>query len=285
MRILSIQSHVTYGHVGNAAIQLPLQQLGVDVLPIYTALLSSHTGYDSARGPVVPADDLRTIVDGLEAVGVLQRCDAVLSGYLGGAETGAVALDAVCRVKRANPDALYCCDPVIGDREEGMYVTEGVRDFISDTAINAADIITPNQYELGILVGRQVRTNAEVAAACAEIHERGPKWILGTSLHLEGTPVDQIEMQLHGPDERWRIRTPLEQVAPTVKGTGDLVAALFTAHLLQTKEPRTALEMATAGIFAALAETARTGATELQLVAARNLIHRPPQLFQATAME
>ena len=284
MQILSIQSHVTYGHVGNAAIQLPLQQLGVHVLPIHTALLSSHTGYNSARGPVVPADDLRAIVDGLEAIGMLQQCDAVLSGYLGSAATGAVVLDAVDRVKRANPAALFCCDPVIGDRDEGMYVTEGVRRFISDTAIAAADIITPNQYELGILVDRQVRTDAEVAAACAELHARGPKWVLGTSLHLVDAPTDQIEMQLHGPGERWRIRTPFEQVAPTVKGTGDLVAALFTTHLLQTKEPQTALENATAGVFAALAETARVGATELRLVAAQNLIRHPPRSFRATTI-
>ncbi len=284
MQILSIQSHVTYGHVGNTAIQLPLQQLGVEILPIYTALLSSHTGYESARGPVVPAEDLRQIVDGLAENGILQQCDAVLSGYLGSAETGAVVLDTVSRVKEANPNALFCCDPVIGDQEEGIYVTDHVRRFISEEAIAAADIITPNQFELGILFGREVRNEADVAAACAEIHAQGPDWILGTSLHLDGVPDDQIEMQLHGPGERWRIRTPMEHVASTVKGTGDLVAALFTTHLLQTRSPRTALEKATAGVFAALAETARLGATELRLVRARDLIRSPPRSFRTTVI-
>ena len=285
MQVLSIQSHVTYGHVGNAAIQLPLQLLGIDVLPIHTTLLSSHKGYPAAAGSIVPADNLRSIIDGLAATGTLGRCDAILSGYLGAVDIGAAALDAVRRVKTANPDALYCCDPVFGDHDKGMYVGSDVAHFLRDSAIAAADIITPNLYELSVLTDRPLQTDQDVAEACATMRRRGPQWVLVTSLRLDETPATHIDMQLHGTDAAWVIRTPVVPLPPTVKGTGDLIAALFTAHLLRSRDPRMALEQATSRLFAVLSETARVGAPELRLVDAREAFLDPPDSFGAKPLE
>jgi len=151
--ILSIQSSVAYGHVGNSAAVFPLQRLGIDVWPVLTVHFSNHTGYGSFRGPVLPADQIAEVLRGVEERGVLPGCDAVLSGYMGDVSLGAVVLDAVSRVKAANPKAIYCCDPVLGDVDRGFFVRPGLPEFMRDHAVPKADIITPNQFELEFLAG------------------------------------------------------------------------------------------------------------------------------------
>ena len=158
MKILSIQSAVAYGHVGNSAAVFPLQRIGVEVLPVYTVNFSNHTGYGAWRGPLIAPDDVRDVITGIEERGVLGECDAVLSGYQGGEQVGAVILDAVARVKAANPRAIYCADPVMGDVERGFFVRPGIPEFMRDKVIPAADIVTPNQFELDYLSGTEVRT-------------------------------------------------------------------------------------------------------------------------------
>ena len=113
--ILSIQSSVAYGHVGNSAATFPLMRMGVEVWPVITVHFSNHTGYASWRGPMLAAADFADVVRGIDERGVLGRVDAVLSGYQGGADVGAVIFEAVELVKRRNPAAIYCCDPVLGD--------------------------------------------------------------------------------------------------------------------------------------------------------------------------
>ena len=281
MQIISIQSHVAYGHVGNAAIELPLQRLGIDVVPVHTTLLSSHKGYPATKGHAVEEEKLKAIIDGLDAIGVLNRSDAVLSGYLATVAAGQIVLDTARRVKAANPKALFCCDPVIGDRDEGVYVSDDVREFLIASATNLADVITPNHFELGLLSSQIVRTQADVETACQTLRARGPEWVLATSLHLDTTPGDRIEMQLHGRSGKWTVQTPVLQLAHTVKGAGDVTAALFTGHLLRGSDPVAALEKTTAGIFAVLAETARLDATELRLVRALDLLLNPAESFPA----
>ena len=119
MNLSSIESHVAYGHVGNAAAVFPLQRLGVEVWRIHTVQFSNHTGYGAWRGEVFGAGAIRDVMQGIEDRGVLPACDGVLSGYLGSAEIGGSILDAVARVKLANKRALFCCDPVIGDVGRG----------------------------------------------------------------------------------------------------------------------------------------------------------------------
>src|SRR5215468_3104993 len=172
--VLSVQSWVACGNVGNTAALFPLQRLGCEIWSLNTVAFSNHTGYESWRGDTVPAGQIATLFEGIAELGVLPRCDAVLSGYLGELETGRVLLDIVARVKEANPRALFACDPVMGDVGPGWYVRAGVPEFYRDRAIAAADIVTPNRFELEWLTGRAVTTLAEAASAAVVLRQQGP---------------------------------------------------------------------------------------------------------------
>src|SRR5262245_8810228 len=205
MNLLSIQSHVAFGHVGNAAATFPLQRLGIEVWPIHTVQFSNHTGYGQWRGRVFEPDVIGELVQGIEERGVLGACDGVLSGYMGSAEIGAAILDAVARVKGANPAAQYCCDPVIGDVGRGVFVRPGIPEFMAERAVPAADIVTPNQFELEHLAGRATPTLADVQAAVDAVHARGPGIVLVTSLHVQDTPDDAIDVLVSDANGRWRV--------------------------------------------------------------------------------
>jgi len=279
MNLLSIQSHVAYGHVGNSAAVFPLQRMGVEVWPIHTVQFSNHTGYGQWQGRVFDADLIRELVTGIEQRGVLGECDGVLSGYMGGADIGGAILDAVATVKRANPSAKYCCDPVIGDVGRGIFVREHIPEFMKRKAVPAADIITPNQFELDYLSGRTSKTLAEARAAVKAVHDLGPRAILVTSLHTEETPEDSID--LLGSDEtgQFRLRTP--RLPLVVNGAGDGIAALFFAHYLREGSMATALSRAASAIFGVLSKTAEAGAPEVQFVTAQDEIVNPSQVFEA----
>ena len=279
MNILSIQSHVAYGHVGNSAAVFPLQRMGVEVWPIHTVQFSNHTGYGKWQGRVFDAALIRELVAGIEQRGVLGECDGVLSGYMGGADIGAAILDAVATVKRANPSAKYCCDPVIGDVGRGVYVREGIAEFMKAKAVPAADIVTPNQFELDYLSGRQTKTLADALGAVAALHTLGPRAVLVTSLHVEDTPEDAIDMLASDETGRFRLRTPKLPLA--VNGAGDAIAALFFAHYLRGGKIDEALSCAGSAIFGVLTKTAELGAPEIQIVAAQQEIVEPSKLFKA----
>ena len=163
--VLSVQSWVACGNVGNTAALFPLQRLGCETWSLNTVAFSNHTGYERWRGDTVPASEIATLFEGIAELGVLPRCDAVLSGYLGEAETGPVLLDIVARVKGANPRALFCCDPVMGDVGLGYYVRAGIPEFFRDRALALADVVTPNRFELEWLTGGPVRDLADAARA------------------------------------------------------------------------------------------------------------------------
>jgi len=163
--VLSVQSRVAYGHVGNAASVFALQRLGGEAWALDTVAFSNHTGHGRWRGSVVAAAEIASLFEGIAQLGILPGIDAVLSGYLGGAATGPVLLDIVEEVRAANPDALFCCDPVIGDVETGSYVTDGIAEFFRDRALALADIVTPNRFELEYLTGATIAPLAEAASA------------------------------------------------------------------------------------------------------------------------
>src|SRR5262245_38768541 len=185
MNLLSIQSHVAYGHVGNAAATFPLQRLGCEVWPIHTVQFSNHTGYGQWRGAVFDAAMIRDVFCGIADRGVLATCDGVLSGYMGSAEIGAAILEAAERVKEANPSARYCCDPVIGDVGRGVFVRPGIPEFMRERAVPLADVVTPNQFELDYLAGASTPTLAAALAAVDAVRALGPRAMLVTSLHTE----------------------------------------------------------------------------------------------------
>lgn len=277
MNILSIQSHVAYGHVGNSSAVFPLQRLGVEVWPIHTVQFSNHTGYGAWRGQVFDAGVIGDLIQGIEERGRLSACDGVLSGYMGSAEIGAAILDAVARVRAANPRADYCCDPVIGDVGRGIFVRPGIPEFMRDAAVPAADIITPNQFELELLSGHAVRTRADAAAACDLLHARGPKVILVTSLHTQETPADSIDLFASGPDGRFVLRTPRLDVS--LNGAGDAIAALFFLHCKRLGSTAGALAAAGSSIYGLLKRTAEAGARELLLVQAQDEFVQPTKAF------
>jgi pyridoxine kinase len=282
MNILSIQSHVAFGHVGNSAAVFALQRLGVEVWPIHTVQFSNHTGYGKWQGRAFDAVLIRELVSGIEQRGMLGECDGVLSGYMGGADIGAAILDAVATVKRANPAARYCCDPVIGDVGRGIFVREGIPQFLRDKAVPAADIVTPNQFELDYITGRESKMLADALGAVAAVHALGPRAVLVTSLHTEDTPDDAIDLLASDDTGRFRLRTP--KLALAVNGAGDAVAALFFAHYLRSGKIAEALSRAASAIFGVLVKTAELGAPEIQLVAAQQEIVEPTKLFKAEAL-
>ena len=282
MNILSIQSHVAYGHVGNDAATFPLQRMGVEVWPVHTVQFSNHTGYGSWKGQVFDAGMIGEVVAGIEQRGVLGECDGVLSGYMGSAEIGMAILETLANVRRANPGAKYCCDPVIGDVGRGIFVREGIPEFMKNKAVPAADIITPNQFELDYLSGRTSKTLRQTRDAVKAVHNLGPSVILVTSLLTDETPADAIDLLASDASGCFIVRTP--KLPLVVNGAGDAIAALFFAHYLQDPNLAEALSSAVSAIFGVLAKTAENGAREIQLVAAQDEIVKPSRVFTAEAL-
>jgi pyridoxine kinase len=281
MNILSIQSWVAYGHVGNAAAVFPLQRLGAEVWPVHTVQFSNHTGYGHWEGEVFTAAAIRAVIDGIAARGALARCDAVLSGYMGDPSIGAVILDAAERVRAAHPAALYACDPVIGDVGTGPYVRAGIEPLMRDQAVPAADLLTPNHFELERLCGGPCATRAEAIAAVATLRARmrpsGPRAVLVTSLRTAETPADSLDLLAADAHGFALIRTPLLPLS--VNGAGDAIAALFLFHFHQTGKAATAAARAAASILGLLRRTQAAGSRELLIVQAQDEYINPSVTF------
>ncbi|MEW6451589.1 MAG: pyridoxal kinase PdxY [Pseudomonadota bacterium] len=278
MNILSIQSHVAYGHVGNAAAAFALQRLGIEAWPVLTVQFSNHTGYGAWRGRAFDAGLIREVMQGIGERGVLPSCDGVLSGYMGSAEIGGAILDAVAAVKAANPKAQYCCDPVIGDVGRGVFVQPGIAEFMRDHAVPAAQIVTPNHFELDHLTGKTTTAIADVLKAVDGLRKRGPRVVLVTSLVAEETPDDSIDLLACDDTGRYRLRTP--KLPISVNGAGDSIAALFFAHHLRTGSAAEALSRAASSVFGILKRTAEAGSREILLIEAQDEIVNPSRLFR-----
>ena len=289
MKILSIQSSVAFGHVGNSAAVFPLQRLGHEVWPVLTVHFSNHTGYGDWRGPMLAPADVAEVIAGIGDRGVLGEVDAVLSGYQGDPAMGAVILDAVARVRAANPAAVYCCDPVMGDVDRGMFVRPGIPEFMRDEVVPRADIITPNHFELDFLAGRTTHTLDEVLAAVDAVRDTGPRDVLVTSVQTGGhsgarpdRPSETIEVVAVSDAGAWAVTTALLPINPN--GCGDVTAALYLAHLRTTGSPAEALARTTSSVYAVLEATLAAGTREIQLVAAQEAIAHPPVTFTVTQL-
>ena len=284
MNILSIQSWVSYGHVGNASAVFPLQRLGAEVWSINTVQFSNHTGYGHWTGQVYTGGMVRDLIDGIGARGALSRCDAVLSGYMGDAGIGSAILHAVEAVRAANPAAIYCCDPVIGDFDTGVYVRPGIEDFIRESALPQADIATPNRFELERLTGVDCSTTMASVKRAAErlqgmMRPDGLRCVLLTSLETETTPGDHIDMLAAEGGSFWLLRTP--RLPVSVNGAGDAIAALFLFHRLRGGSAVAALEAAGSSVHGLLRQTAEAGSREIAMVAAQDEFVAPTQRFTA----
>jgi pyridoxine kinase len=279
LNILSIQSSVVYGHVGNSAAVFPLQRLGVEVWPINTVHFSNHTGYGSWGGGVLPTPVVEDIVRGLTERGVLPLCDGLLSGYMGDVALGRVILDLVRQVRTVHSSAAYCLDPVMGDTDTGFYVRPGISELMRDEALPLATIITPNQFELEFLAGHPATDLESTLAAVKRLRDRGPAVVLVTSLSREDSDPNMIEVLAADTQSAHLIATPRLPLA--VNGAGDATAAIFFAHWLIGKPLTVALEKTVNSIFAVLALTAERNAKEIQLIGAQDQIANPPTRFKA----
>lgn len=279
--ILSIQSWVAYGHVGNAAAVFPLQRLGHEVQTVNTVQFSNHTGYPAWRGSVFPAADIAEVIRGLAEHGTLQRCTAVLSGFLGDPATARVILDSVRQVRTANAQSIYCCDPVMGD-ERGFYVHQDIPALLRTELLPEADILTPNHFELEHLCQRKIGPE-EVVAAASELRRQlrsgGPRIVVVSSVPRAagaGTVSDTIIVSDAGAH---LVRTPWLELPRYLSGAGDVLAALLLGHYLKNRDPVVALQLAVSGLYAVLHATVKANQEELQLVTAQEQLIAPPELF------
>ncbi len=275
MQVLSIQSSVAYGHVGNAAATFPLQRLGHEVWPVATVNYSNHPGHGSYRGGVYHAADIAEILDEIERRGGFRHCDAVLSGFLGAPETGPVLLNAVDRIKRVNPDAVYVLDPVIGDAGRGIYVADGIPEFFRDEALKRADIALPNLFELAWLSGSAISDVDEAARAAASLVAIGPSVVVVTGLRHE----TDISVLLVTAEQTWQVTTPL--VAIPSHGAGDCFAALFLGAWLNLRDARAAVVRAMSSIYGIFVATQQLKRDSLALVSAQQEIVDPTERFPA----
>lgn len=277
MKVLSIQSAVAYGHVGNSAAVFPLQRIGVEVLPVYTVNFSNHTGYGAWRGPLIAPDDVRDVITGIEERGVFDKIDVILSGYQGSEGIADVIVDAVARVKAANPSAVYACDPVMGNAKSGCFVAPAIPELLREKVVPVADIITPNQFELGFLTGTDPHTIEETLASADAARAMGPDTVLVTSVERPDREDGTIEMMAVTPQGAWIVTTPL--LPMKANGSGDVTAALFTAHYTRTGDAADALARTASSVFDLLEATHRSGERELQLVESQEAYAHPRLQF------
>lgn len=277
MRLLSIQSEVAYGHVGNSAAVFPLQRLGIEVLPVSTVVFSNHTGYGAWRGIRLAPADIAEVVLGVEERGGLVGLDAVLSGYLGSAGVVEVVADAVRRVKAASPAAISACDPVMGNATVGRFVAPEIPDLVRRTLVPLADLVTPNQFELGLLTDTRPSTLETLLASVDLVRAIGPSTVLVTSVARAEADADTIEMLVADGTGAWIVATP--RLPGVFGGTGDVTAALFTAHLLATGDAAESLARTASSVFDLIALTVASGDRELRLVAAQETYVHPRMQF------
>ncbi|AZS43796.1 pyridoxal kinase PdxY [Microbacterium oleivorans] len=280
MKILSIQSAVAYGHVGNSAAVFPLQRIGVEVYPVYTVNFSNHTGYGAWRGPLISPQDVADVITGIEERGAFGEIDAVLSGYQGGEGIGDVILDAVSRVKAANPSAIYACDPVMGNAKSGCFVAPAIPILLRERVVPAADLITPNQFELGFLTGTEPTDLQSTLDSVDAARSTGPSTVLVTSVERPDRPEGTIEMLAVTDGGAWIVQTP--HIPMKANGSGDVTAALFTAHFRDSGDAAEALAKTTSSVFDLLQNTYDAGTRELQLIESQEAYAHPRMQFEVT---
>ncbi|MBR1142055.1 pyridoxal kinase PdxY [Bradyrhizobium sp. AUGA SZCCT0431] len=282
MTVISIQSQVAYGHVGNSAAVFPMQMHGIDVIAVPTTLLSNRPGYPTIRGRVLEAQLVADLLLGIEERGAVDTCEMILSGYLGSADIAAVVADFVARAKARNPALCYVCDPVLGDRDRGLFVKADIPPLVRDRLCGLADIITPNHFEFEWLCGAKSTTSAQMLDAARALMARGPSTVVVTSAELSDTPDGEIETLAIEQSNAWRVRTPKVPISPN--GTGDLFAALFTAARVQNKATPEALGHAASAISAVLERTAARGTEEMRIVESGPELVNPKRRFEAVAI-
>jgi pyridoxine kinase len=286
MSVISIQSQVAFGHVGNSAAVFPMQMHGIDVIAVPTTLLSNRPGYPTLRGRVLEAQLVTDLLLGIEERGAVDGAQMILSGYLGSPEIGTVIADFVARAKARNPALRYACDPVLGDRDRGLFVRADIPPLVRDRLCALADIITPNHFEFEFLCGAKAATTDQMIEAAHALMARGPSTVIVTSAELADTPDGEIETiaveRSREMFKAWRVCTPKLPISPN--GTGDLFASLYVSACVRGSETPEALAHAASAIFAVLERTAARGTEEMRIVESAELLVDPKRRFDAVAI-
>jgi pyridoxine kinase len=275
MAILSIQSQLAAGYVGNSAAVFALQRLGREVWPLPTVLLSHHPAHGGSQGGPVPIALQASMLGGLASRGGFSRCEAVLSGYLGQAETADIVRRAVAGARAGTPGAIYLCDPVLGD-DGRFYVGQDIVAAMRELAA-LADIVTPNAFELGVLSGETVATRQQALQAMRILQARGPGIVVLTSFAGEDTPPATLDVMALDGASAWRLNLP--SFTQKFHGAGDLFAAVFLDAWLARRDTGAALGKAGSALHAVLGATALPAAEELLLIEHQDLLAAPPVVF------
>jgi len=236
-------------------------------------VFSNHLGWPEFKGRALDVDWVRDVIDGVDHRG-LERCRALLTGFIGSAELGEVVLHALDRVRAANPAAIYACDPVMGN-EEGFFVQPGVPEYLRDHIVPRADILFPNHMELEFLVGAEITTVAQALEAARMVQAMGPRTVVVTSLEARAGFPDTIPVI--AADETGAWQASVARLDVPVDGAGDLVAATFTAAALNGASLPDALAHALGATHGVMRRTAELGMDEMALVAAQNEIVAPSE--------
>ena len=259
MAVLSIQSSVIFGYVGNSIARPVLQTLGYDVWCVDTVNFSNHPGYGSFTGSIKEAHKIQAEINGLTNLDILSECDAVLSGYLGEVETAKTVSRTIELIKEQNKTAIYLLDPVIGDDDQ-IYVKNGLIEAFKNDLLPKADIILPNQSELGWLSGSKINDVSSLKTASKYLLECGAKTVVVTGI----PEIESLTNYVVTSDAFWAISTP--KLNRKFSGTGDLFSSLFTGAFLQTKDLYNALNFATEGCSLVVNETQKKGSKELSVL-------------------
>lgn len=261
--IISIQSQVVYGHVGNSAAVLPMQVHGLNVAAVPTTLLSNHPGFETMRGRVLESELVSDLLRGVEERGLIETSRYIVSGYLGSRANGEVVAAFVRRARQLNPAITYICDPVMGDANLGVFVADQVVECLCDELVPLADLLTPNQFEVGLMTQSQPSNRRQLDAEVAKIQAlRGARLVV-TGCTLADTPNDALENIVFEDNARTRLTSPRLPLVPV--GTGDLYTGLLTAKLAHGGTLVEAARHAATIVLEVLRRTMAEGEHEMQL--------------------
>ncbi|WP_394241383.1 pyridoxal kinase PdxY [Vibrio astriarenae] len=276
--VISIQSHVVYGHAGNSSAVFPMQRMGLDVWPIYTVQFSNHTQYSEGwTGRGFEASDISNLVRGIDNIGKLKECSAMISGYLGSAEQCHAVAESVEMMKKKNPEALYFCDPVMGDPEKGCIVADGVQEQLISKLMPMADVIVPNQFELTQFTGIEINSVEDAAHACEKALSMGPKAVLVK--HLHSLSRESFTMMLATSRACYVLQRPILEFDKQPVGVGDLITGVFCASVVNGVSPSSAFKHANDAAYGVLKLTEELGEWEIQTILAQHEFVEPTYDF------
>lgn len=277
-RVLSIQSHVVCGYVGNKSASFPLQVLGFELDAINSVQFSNHTGYQHVKGQVLKSSELEELMSGLRLNNVHQYSH-LLTGYVGDSSFLHTVVDVAKELKQVNPNLIYVCDPVLGDNGE-LYVPKDLVPIYRNEVIPIADIITPNQFEAELITGITITDEESALKAMEALHSLGPKTVVLSSTEFNNdTLIGYASSKKKGNN---LVRIDIPRLPGSFTGTGDLFSACFLAWHTKTNEDlKMTMEKSVATLQAVLKRTSQVAHERAGVNKVPNVAQRELQLIQS----